>query len=126
MFGATVSGFNGIISYGLSQMESLGDLRGWRWIFIVPGAVTVALSLPIFLFVTEFPQKAQWLKPRELVLIRERLMAGRGESLEERVSRHSLIAAATDWKVFACQCCFFPQPRVHMRWHSSFQLFCNR
>lgn len=32
MFGATVSGFNGIISYGLSQMEGLGDLRGWRWI----------------------------------------------------------------------------------------------
>lgn len=109
MFGATVSGFNGILSYGLTQMEGAGGLRGWRWVFIVPGAVTIALALPIYLFVSEFPEKAAWLKPRELELVRERLMADRGEVLEDRVSKRSLIAVITNWRILSMAVLFlFP------------------
>ncbi|RSL49519.1 hypothetical protein CEP54_012380 [Fusarium duplospermum] len=58
VFGSVVSGFTGVISYGFSLMEGKGGLRGWSWIFIIPGAITVAVAIPIFFFVAEFPEKA--------------------------------------------------------------------
>lgn len=35
LIGSVASGFGGILAYGLSQMDGLGGLSGWRWIFIV-------------------------------------------------------------------------------------------
>jgi len=31
--------FGGLLAYGLTQMDGLGDLEGWRWIFISEFAV---------------------------------------------------------------------------------------
>ena len=29
-----VGGFSNILAYGLMQMEGVGGLRGWQWIFV--------------------------------------------------------------------------------------------
>ncbi|KAM5345139.1 hypothetical protein ACJ41O_011001 [Fusarium nematophilum] len=100
VFGSVVSGFTGIISYGLSLMEGAGDLRGWRWVFIIPGIITVLLAVPIFFFVAEFPETAKWLSADELSLVRRRLSEDRGETLEEPATMKSFLEAATDWKVY--------------------------
>ncbi|KAF5011453.1 hypothetical protein FDECE_2442 [Fusarium decemcellulare] len=100
VFGSVVSGFTGIISYGLSLMEGVGDLRGWRWVFVIPGIVTVLLAVPIFFFVAEFPEKAKWLNLDELNLVRQRLLEDRGEALEEPATMRAFLEAATDWKVY--------------------------
>ena len=97
MSGAFLNGFQGIISYALSRMEGVGGLRGWRWIFIVPGFVTAALAVPIYFFVSEFPERAKWLKPHELLHIQQRLHADRGE-VEEKMNMHRLGLALKDWK----------------------------
>ncbi|KAM0555898.1 hypothetical protein ACHAPJ_006300 [Fusarium lateritium] len=100
VFGSVVSGFTGIISYGLSQMEGLGDVRGWRWVFIIPGAITILMALPIYFFVAEFPEKAMWLNTSELEIVRQRLNEDRGETLEEKVTMKAFFQAALDWKVY--------------------------
>ncbi|KAJ9607881.1 hypothetical protein H2200_007960 [Cladophialophora chaetospira] len=100
MSGATIAGFQGILSYGLSQMDGLGGLECWRWIFIVPGALTVTSAIPMFLFVSEFPEKAHLLQAEELEMVRERLAADRHEVLAEEVTRASVGAAVSDWKVW--------------------------
>jgi sugar phosphate permease len=100
MTGSVVSGFNGIISYGLSTLEGKGGLQGWRWIFIVPGIITVALAVPIFLFVSDFPEKAAWLSPDDLARVRERLEEDRGETLEDKMTFRKALAALSDWKVW--------------------------
>lgn len=35
LIGSVASGFGGILAYGLSQMDGLGGISGWQWIFIV-------------------------------------------------------------------------------------------
>ncbi|EXJ61036.1 hypothetical protein A1O7_05189 [Cladophialophora yegresii CBS 114405] len=98
--GALIAGFNGIVCYGLSQMEGLGGTRGWRWIFIIPGAVTVAAAVPFYILVSDFPEKAHWLNVRQREWLLQRLRQDRGE-VEETLGRRHLIEAAWDWKVWA-------------------------
>lgn len=68
-----VSAFTGIISYRLRLMEGKGGLRGWSWIFTVPGAITVAVSIPFFFFMAAFTGKAKWLSAAERFIIQRRL-----------------------------------------------------
>lgn len=97
--GAVISGFNGILCYGLSQMEGVGGLRGWRWIFIIPGILTVAVAVPFFLVVSDFPDKAKWLQPHQREWLQRRLLEDRGE-VEETLRPKHLIEAARDWKLW--------------------------
>ncbi|KAJ4252916.1 hypothetical protein NW762_010822 [Fusarium torreyae] len=99
VFGSVVSGFTGIISYGLSQMEGFGGVKGWRWVFIIPGAVTILMAAPIYFFVVDFPEKAKWLNNDELETVRQRLSEDRGETLEEKVKVKAFLEAALDWKL---------------------------
>ncbi|OBT74363.1 hypothetical protein VF21_06798 [Pseudogymnoascus sp. 05NY08] len=98
--GSFISGFSGIISYGLSNMEGVGGLRGWRWIFIIPGILTICMAVPIFLFVSDFPEKATWLRPDELERIKSRLDEDRGEKMEDKITRKVLIEVYSDWKLW--------------------------
>lgn len=81
-------------------MEGVGGIHGWKWIFLIPGLVTIVLAIPIFFFIADFPEKSSWLKEEELELVRNRLKADRGEVLEEKASKEALWAVATDWKVY--------------------------
>lgn len=42
LIGSMASAFAGILAYGLMQMNGLGGLRGWRWIFIVRFKIKVS------------------------------------------------------------------------------------
>ncbi|KAL0567547.1 hypothetical protein V5O48_014443, partial [Marasmius crinis-equi] len=43
--GASLSGaFGGLLAYGIVQMQNVGGLPGWRWIFIIEGIATVLLG----------------------------------------------------------------------------------
>ncbi|RMJ13886.1 hypothetical protein CDV36_006447 [Fusarium kuroshium] len=100
VFGSVVSGFTDVISYGLSLMEGQRGLRGWSWVFIIPGAITVAVAIPIFFFVAEFPEKAKWLTAEERVMIQRRLAGDQGEDVEGKGTMKSFLEAALDWKVY--------------------------
>lgn len=40
IIGAVAGSLSGILAFGLSQMEGLQGIRGWRWIFIIEGVVS--------------------------------------------------------------------------------------
>lgn len=81
-------------------MEGLGGRRGWSWIFIIPGAITVFLAIPIFFFVSDFPENANWLSPGEIHLIQTRLQADRGERLDDKITIRKALKDLTDWRVW--------------------------
>ncbi|KAJ5385609.1 Major facilitator superfamily domain general substrate transporter [Penicillium concentricum] len=109
MSGSVISGFNGIISYGLSTLEGLGGRRGWNWIFIIPGAITVFLAIPIFLFLSDFPEKASWLSASDLHVVQERLREDRGEQLDDKITFRKALKDLRDWKVWVlASLLFFP------------------
>lgn len=102
-----IAGFAGVISYGLSKMEGIGGLRGWRWIFIMPGLVTILCVVLVYLFVSEFPEKAKWLKPEELALVQGRLREDRAEEFDDTTSLRDSLAPLKDWRIWAMSMLYF-------------------
>lgn len=109
MSGSIISGFNGIISYGLSTLDGLGGRRGWNWIFIIPGAITVFLAIPLLLFLTDFPESSSWLSASDLQRVQERLREDRGERLDDKISFRKVLKDLRDWRVWVlASLLFFP------------------
>lgn len=98
--GQLFAAFSGVLSYGLSTLNGVGGLAGWRWIYLVPGLITVLLAFPVWFLVCEFPENAKWLKPVELDRLRRWLSEDRAEVLEERMTIAKAMVAFRDWKVW--------------------------
>ena len=60
------------ISGALMEMDGLGGLHGWQWLFLIEAAPAVLLSIVVLKYMTEDPAKANWLEADERQwLIRE-------------------------------------------------------
>lgn len=55
VIGSVTSAFGGILAFGLIQLEGKGGLRGWRWIFIVEGLITIVLGIAGYWLLVDFP-----------------------------------------------------------------------
>lgn len=47
-----------IVNYGLDLLDQSHGLRGWQWMFIVQGAITMFLGLLTYLWMPDFPERA--------------------------------------------------------------------
>merc|ERR1711881_237191 len=56
--GLVSSGLSGILAYGVQQMDGLGGLEGWRWIFVIFGLMTIVAAVLGAMFLVDFPDKA--------------------------------------------------------------------
>ncbi len=53
------------VSALLLQMDGMGGLRGWHWLFMLEGVPTVLLGLVCLRFLTDRPAQAKWLDARQ-------------------------------------------------------------
>ncbi|KAF1987030.1 hypothetical protein K402DRAFT_403951 [Aulographum hederae CBS 113979] len=52
---ATAAGaFGGLFARAITEMDGLGGLAGWAWIFIIEGALTVVIALAAFKIMQAF------------------------------------------------------------------------
>lgn len=65
--GATLAGsFAGLIGAGIiGEMDGVLGLASWRWLFIIEGAITVALALGAVFVLPDFPRNTKWLSEEE-------------------------------------------------------------
>jgi MFS family permease len=71
---ASVAGaFSGILAFGISKMDGVGGLAGWRWIFILEGIVTVLVASMAFFLLHDFPETATFLTEEERAFVVYRL-----------------------------------------------------
>ncbi|HEX8711573.1 MAG TPA: MFS transporter, partial [Terracidiphilus sp.] len=54
IFGSPLSGY-------LMQLPEVGGLRGWQWMFLIEGLMTVAVGIWIFWYLDDRPSDAAWL-----------------------------------------------------------------
>ena len=54
------------ISGALLQMDGIGGLKGWQWLFLIEAAPAVILSFVTFFYLTDRPSEAKWLKSEEI------------------------------------------------------------
>ncbi|KAF9937007.1 hypothetical protein BGZ67_001729 [Mortierella alpina] len=99
---ATVAGaFGGLVAYGISQLQGLGGLRAWQWIFLLEGLFTVACCIIVYLILPDFPETSTFLSPAEKELNIKRLKFDAGPATSTAFSWPEFWAAFKDWKVYA-------------------------
>jgi len=67
----------GPISGALLEMDGVGGLKGWHWLFLVEGFPAVILGVLTLRFLTDSPDKAAWLSVEERAWLKTELEAER-------------------------------------------------
>lgn len=93
--------FGGLLASAIGKMDHMRGYRGWRWIFIIEGALTCVVSLFFFFLLPNFPEEAKWLQPSERAYITARLRADQGHSaVERRTTMKDIGNVFKDPKIF--------------------------
>ncbi|KAF9076155.1 MFS general substrate transporter [Rhodocollybia butyracea] len=99
---ATISGaFSGLLSVAIHNMNDVGGLKSWRWIFILEGLLTVVVAGLSFWMIQDYPETAKFLSEEERVFVIRRLqddvrLSAAGEKFKKKYIRQSL----KDWKTW--------------------------
>jgi MFS family permease len=76
--------FGGLLASAIGKMDYVGGYRGWRWIFILEGLLTVVVSLFFFFLLPNFPEESKWLTEEERAFVKARLQIDQGKSARDR------------------------------------------
>lgn len=92
---ASIAGaFSGLLAFGISKMDGVGNLEGWRWIFILEGIATVLVALAAYGLLHDFPETAKFLTEEERAFVVYRLKYQGQASNAQRVAQ----AEEFQWK----------------------------
>lgn len=126
---ASVAGaFSGLLAFGISKMDGVGNLEGWRWIFILEGIATVIAAFAAFFLLHDFPETAKFLTEEERAFVVFRLKyQGQSTKLDSASGRAAQVAEAdefqwkyvrqafTDWQIWV---------NIFVYWGVSICLLC--
>merc|ERR1712000_459095 len=111
--GLVSSGLSGILAYGVQQMDGLGGLEGWRWIFVIFGLMTIVAAVLGAMFLVDFPDKAldknhwRFLSRDEIQFILRRIDKDRGDASQEPWNFRKWLSAGKNWRIWSFALCFF-------------------
>ncbi|ORZ16395.1 major facilitator superfamily domain-containing protein [Absidia repens] len=92
--GALGGAFAGAI---ISGMENVGGMRGWRWLFVLEGIITLLIGVASYWILPDYPSNTKWLTEEERDLAIRRL----GHAApKEKFSWDGVRAALLDYKVW--------------------------
>ncbi|OAL00539.1 MFS general substrate transporter [Phaeosphaeriaceae sp. SRC1lsM3a] len=106
------NGFGSILAYGCMQLSGRNGWLGWRWIFIINGAMTVALAVLGRILIVDFPDKIYkarfpFLKPAEVTAIQEKLERDRRDAEFDEINMSKFLQALARWQLWAFAMKFF-------------------
>lgn len=100
-FSAFSSAFGGILAFGLTQINGPGNFAGWRWLFVVEGALTLIL-VPVFYFLfPRTPTTAWFLSEEEKQMMKARYANDESWGNDEVFSCAEIGKALIDPKWYA-------------------------
>lgn len=96
--------FGSLIAAGiLADMDGLRGLAGWRWLFVVEGCLTVAVSIVAVFFLPQYPSTTPWLSADEKRMAEARLAvdsASEPDQDDAVTAKEGLVMAVKDPKVW--------------------------
>ncbi|KAF3081304.1 hypothetical protein TWF569_002246 [Orbilia oligospora] len=115
VIGSIANAFTGIMAYGLMQMNGVGGLAGWRWIFIIEGLLTCVIAVLGYIFIPPFPDDPNahktwgFLNRSEVNYVIRKVEADRGDTQLEPFTLGRFFQGGKDWKCYAfgmmiCMC----------------------
>ncbi|OCL11338.1 major facilitator superfamily transporter [Glonium stellatum] len=97
---ATAAGaFGGLLARGIVELDGARGLSGWAWIFIIEGAVTLAVAVSAFFLMHDYPDTAKFLTKEEKIEVQRRLGADRS-SPNEGFDMKYFWDALKDWQIW--------------------------
>ncbi|KAF7555293.1 hypothetical protein G7Z17_g2279 [Cylindrodendrum hubeiense] len=95
------SSFSGLIAAGVfAGLDGKMGLAGWRWLFIIQGAVSILVSIVAFFTLPDSPLKTQWLTPKERQLAHNRICIDTTGRREGTSVWTGLREAVVDWRTW--------------------------
>ncbi|KIV95563.1 hypothetical protein PV10_03200 [Exophiala mesophila] len=55
----TIVATGSIINYALNQLDHRQGLRGWQWMYLVQGSITITLGILTYFWMVDFPDQAE-------------------------------------------------------------------
>ncbi|KAK5172990.1 uncharacterized protein LTR77_003112 [Saxophila tyrrhenica] len=99
--GAILAGsFSGLMAYGIAHMDGAAGYAGWRWIFIIEGALTAVFAILGKFFIVDWPETAKFLTDDEKRLLIARLSADVADSKMNTLDLRARKRIFTDWKMY--------------------------
>ncbi|KAL3481891.1 major facilitator superfamily domain-containing protein [Aspergillus californicus] len=100
---SALSAFANILAYGLIQISKYHSYKGWRWIFIIEGVITILAGIGSWFIIIDFPDSSSntFLTAEERAFVKARLAADRGPEEREKVTMKVVLKTAADWKPWA-------------------------
>jgi MFS family permease len=81
----------------LTSFDGVNGWSGWQWVFLLEGIPSVIAGIVTWYYLTDKPEQAQWLTPRERQLVRDDLERDR-QALGHR--EHSMLKSLRDSKIW--------------------------
>ncbi|PVH94454.1 MFS general substrate transporter [Periconia macrospinosa] len=78
-FGVLAPAISGLLAYGIRNMNGTQGLEGWRWIFILEGLITCAISGGVFALVPDFPERTKILSAADKEHLLWKLQRDKGD-----------------------------------------------
>ncbi|KAI1469667.1 MFS general substrate transporter [Daldinia caldariorum] len=106
---ASVAGaFSGLLAFAIAKMDGVGNLEGWRWIFILEGIATILVAVLAFFVLYDFPETASFLTEKERAFIVFRLKYQGQQQRKEHVQVAQaeefewkyVLEAFKDWQIW--------------------------
>jgi MFS family permease len=88
----------------LMQLDGVGGLHGWQWMFLLEGVISVVLGLMVWVKLVDRPSEAPWLTREEAAVLTER---AEGPQRRERAGSGSIRAALSHPTVLAGSALYF-------------------
>ncbi|KAI5285570.1 hypothetical protein KEM55_000604, partial [Ascosphaera atra] len=100
-----------IMNYGLNHLDGHAGLRGWRWMYLVNGLITIVVGIVTYWWMVDFPEKAHhspyFLKAEQTDIVKKRIDRDRKDAAPEPLSARKILACFLDWKLYGFSCMFF-------------------
>ncbi|KAK7951344.1 transporter [Apiospora aurea] len=99
---AAISGsFGGLLAAAIENMDGIGGKKGWEWIFILEGLLTVCFGVASFWMVHDFPDDAKFLGDEDRARVVRRLKMDQQASAQHEDWKPSYLwDGIKDWKMW--------------------------
>lgn len=100
--GAIATMFSGYLMSGVYRLDGKGGFRGWQWLFIVDGIISIPIAIMGFFFLPDLPEisKPFYLTKEEVKFAQER-MQREGRQKRQPYTRAKIWKIFTSWHIYA-------------------------